>query len=413
MRVALAVEGTRGDVHPMLALGASIVGRGHEVVVLAPPDFAPVVQEHGLEFRAVGTSVRAYLTTYAHALTGGSMKALREGTRYVSTCIETQFKTLPEAAVGVDRIIGAGVQIAGPSVAELHGIPYRYVVYCPALLPSREHAPILLPQQSLPGWANRLSWRMTLALHDGLLGRRLNRQRAELGLRPIKHTYRHLLTERPVLAADEALAPLPEDVPFAVERIPCLHPMDGPPLPPKLQSFLDQGPPPVYLGFGSMPDPDPSSTTRELLRGLASCGRRALIGQGWAGLGEGPLPEGVMAIGPVSHARLFPRLAAVVHHGGAGTTTTAARAGVPQIVVPHLLDQFYWARRVALLGLGPPAIPRKRLSGQRLLQALGMTLENETMSERAREIGARLRSSHDPDLGPEQLLGALPTAEGR
>ena len=141
--------------------------------------------------------------------------------------------------------------------------------------------------------------------------------------------------------------------------------------------------------------------------------KSTLISQGWAGLGDGPLPEGVFVTGPVSHAQLFPRLAAIVHHGGAGTTTTAARAGVPQIVVPHVLDQFYWARRVALLGLGPPAIPRKQLSGQRLLQALGMTLENETMSERAREIGARLRSSHDPDLGPEQLLGALPTAEGR
>ncbi len=89
-----------------------------------------------------------------------------------------------------------------------------------------------------------------------------------------------------------------------------------------------------------------------------------------------------MAIGAVSPAQLFPRLAAVIYQGGAGTTTTAARAGVPQIVVPHLLDQFSWARRVSLLDLGPPAIPRKRLTGQRLLDVLGMTLENETLSER-------------------------------
>ncbi|TDJ01646.1 MAG: hypothetical protein E2O73_03810 [Deltaproteobacteria bacterium] len=111
-----------------------------------------------------------------------------------------------------------------------------------------------------------------------------------------------------------------------------------------------------------------------------------------------------MAIGAVSPAQLFPRLAAVIYQGGAGTTTTAARAGVPQIVVPHLLDQFSWARRVSLLDLGPPAIPRKRLTGQRLPDVLGMTLENETLSERARELGARLQARRHPECGLEKLL---------
>ncbi len=404
MRIALAVEGTRGDIHPMLALGTSLLARGHEVLVLAPPDFAEAAQTQGMEFRAVGTSVRAYLTAHARALVGGPLKALREGTRYVRTCIEAQFRCLPRAVEGVDRIFGAGVQMAGPSVAELYGIPYRYLIYCPALLPSDEHPPILLPAQSMPRWANAVSWRLAIAVQDGLLGRLINRERAQLGLAPILHTYPHLLTRRPVLAADAELAPCPAARGYHVEQIRCLHPMHGPPLPLKLESFLDQGPPPVYLGFGSMTDPDPETTTRALLSGLLRHGCRALIGQGWAGLGDGPLPEGVMAIGAVSHAQLFPRLAAVVHHGGAGTTTTAARAGVPQIVVPHLLDQFYWARRVSLLGLGPPAIPRKHLSGQRLLDVLGMTLGNETLSERARELGARLRARQDPERGLEKLL---------
>ena len=404
MRIALAAEGTRGDVHPLLALGASLLARGHEVQLLAPPDFASEAQDRGLQFHPVGASVRAYMTAHAHALIGGPLRALREGTRYLKNCIEAQFKCLPELVQGVDRIIGAGVQMATPSVAELHAIPYRYVVYCPALLPSDEHPPILVPAQSMPRWANRLSWRSAVALQDRLLGRVLNRERARLGLAPIRHSYPHLLTRRPVLAADEELAPRPADSVYEVEQISCLHPMQGPPLPQKLESFLDQGSPPVYLGFGSMTDPDPGATTRELLRGLSQHGCRALIGQGWAGLGDGPLPEGVMAIGPVSHAQLFPRLAAVIHHGGAGTTTTAARAGVPQIIVPHLLDQFYWARRVSLLGLGPPAIPRRRLTGQRLMDALWMTLGNETLSERARELGARLRASQDPERAVQSLI---------
>jgi UDP:flavonoid glycosyltransferase YjiC (YdhE family) len=316
-----------------------------------------------------------------------------------------QFRSLPEAIKNADRLIGAGVQLAGPSAAALHGIPYRYVAYCPALLPSEEHAPIVLPMQAMPGWANRLAWRVAVALHDGLLRSGINQQRARLGLAPVKNVYRHLLTERPLLAADEELAPLPGDCPFDVEQIPCLHPLEGALIPSKLQSFLGQGSPPVYLGFGSMTDPDPAITTRKLLGAVTALGCRALISRGWAGLGDGPLPEEVMAIGSVSHAKLFPRLAAVVHHGGAGTTTTAARAGVPQIVVPHLLDQFYWARRVTLLGLGPPPLPRNRLTGQRLAAVLSTTLENETLSERAHSLGERLRvrAQSGPDLA--QLLG--------
>ena len=106
-----------------------------------------------------------------------------------------------------------------------------------------------------------------------------------------------------------------------------------------------------------MPDPDPRTTTDGLLAAIEAIGCRALISRGWAGLGEAALPEHVMVVGSVSHARLFPRVAAVVHHGGAGTTHTAARAGVPQVVVPHLLDQYYFARRVHDLGVAPPGDP--------------------------------------------------------
>jgi UDP:flavonoid glycosyltransferase YjiC (YdhE family) len=119
---------------------------------------------------------------------------------------------------------------------------------------------------------------------------------------------------------------------------------------------------------------------------------RAILSQGWAGLGGAALPEHVIEVGPVCHASLFARVAAVVHHGGAGTTTTAARAGAPQILVPHLFDQFHWARRIERLGLGPPAIPRRGLRAGRLAEALDCVRDNETLAERAAGIGARLRA---------------------
>jgi sterol 3beta-glucosyltransferase len=123
-------------------------------------------------------------------------------------------------------------------------------------------------------------------------------------------------------------------------------------------------------------------------------GTRALVSQGWAGLADGPLPDGVMAVPTLCHGRLFPRCSSIVHHGGAGTTSTAARAGVPQVIVPHLADQFYWARRVSLMGLGPPPVLRRRLCAAQLAAALHHASE-EIVVERAREVGERLQGQ-DP-----------------
>jgi vancomycin aglycone glucosyltransferase len=212
----------------------------------------------------------------------------------------------------------------------------------------------------------------------------------------VPDAYLHILSARPLLAADEDLAPLAAPLrdaePAVIERVPCLHPTSGAALPPKLEAFLEGGEAPVYLGFGSMTDAEPDRTTRELLRACASVGRRAVLGRGWAGLGEGALPEGVFVAGAVSHARLFPRCAAVVHHGGAGTTTTAARAGVPQVIVPHVFDQFYWGRRVRELGIGLALPSRRRLRAEPLAEALDELLAQEVVTERARELGARLRA---------------------
>jgi vancomycin aglycone glucosyltransferase len=129
------------------------------------------------------------------------------------------------------------------------------------------------------------------------------------------------------------------------------------------------------------------------------------VSEGWAGLGREPLPGNVIAIGAVSHAHLFPRCAAIVHHGGAGTTTTSARAGVPQIIIPHLMDQYYWADRIRALGLGPPAVTRAKLTGDVLAPLLREATENEVIAERARELGKRLRECADKYCDVEEALG--------
>lgn len=402
MRIALVVDGTRGDVQPMQLLGRALADDGHDVRLCAPPDFRESSEAAGLSFHPVGVEVQAWLSAHAAAITDRPWRMLREAVRYSRACLDAQFEVLPDATAGADRIVGAGVQVAGPSVAALHGVPYRYLAYCPVLLPSAEHPSMTVSRQTLPRAVNRLSWSLTRAFFNAVFRRTLAARRAAFGLPPVHDVMTYLLGERPTLAADEILAPLPADVRLPVRRIPALQPPPGEPLPAKLESFLDQGPPPVYLGFGSMVDHAPQDTTRGLLEALAAVGQRAIVSRGWAGLGGIPLPEGVIEVETVSHVRLFPRVACVVHHGGAGTTTAAARAGVPQIVVPHLADQYYWARRVTLLGLGPPAIPRRRLSARSLAAALATTVENEVLAERARDVARRLAA--DPRLDTAFVL---------
>jgi UDP:flavonoid glycosyltransferase YjiC (YdhE family) len=301
-------------------------------------------------------------------------------------------------------IIGAGVQFAGSSIAEAWGIPYRPFAYCPVLFRSGDYPPPVLPNQSLPRWMNRMAWDAFLRFNEWVLRSDLNRHRAALGLEPLSNTYRYMITEHPLLAADEALAPAPDDLSVPVEQVGYLLPKDETSLPEKLELFLEAGPPPVYLGFGSMMDPDPGGTTRLLLDAVERVGCRAILSKGWAGLGDDPLPESVFAAGPLPDAKLFPRLAAVVHHGGAGTTATASRSGVPQIVVPHLLDQYYWGHRAHLLGVAPPPLHRLKLSARRLAELISASLENEMMSDRARDLAEQLRATDPLERAVDAIL---------
>ena len=213
MRIALVVDGTRGDVQPLLVLGSALAAGGHELRVCAPPDFREPVAAAGFEFRPVGTEVRAWLTTHAHAFEGKPIRMLREAIRYTRKCLRLQFEGLPDATSGTDLIVGAGIQLAGPSVAALHRVPYRYVAYCPVLLPSSEHPSMLVTRQTLPSWVNALSWRGQRVFFNLVFRRALRVERAALGLPPVADVLGYLVGPKPTLAADAELAPLPAGLP--------------------------------------------------------------------------------------------------------------------------------------------------------------------------------------------------------
>ena len=162
--------------------------------------------------------------------------------------------------------------------------------------------------------------------------------------------------------------------------------------PPALAAFLDEGPPPVCIGFGSMTNRDPTELARTVARALDLTGQRAVVLTGWGGLPPGELPREIFAIDSVPHDWLFPRVAAVVHHGGAGTTAAGLRAGVPTIIVPFFADQFFWGKRVFDLGVGPRPIPRKRLDADTLATAIWAATTDPDMHGRASALSERIRA---------------------
>jgi UDP:flavonoid glycosyltransferase YjiC (YdhE family) len=403
MKLAVTAEGTRGDIHPMLALAERLEAHGHEVVFCAPPDFADAAFARGLSFCSVGRDIREFLTAEASSLHGSALGMARAASQLMQGNLRRQFAELLAAAEGCEGILSAGTQIAASSIAEHLGIPHRFIAYDPTLFRSEMHPPVFCRRPNLPRWVNRALWRLQGGTLRLAMGGAVNRERTRLDLAPARDLYGLIIGRNPLLAAEERIAPIPPDV-ETVRSIGCLHPFAEEALPEKLEAFLDAGPPPVYIGFGSMTDPDPDRSTLLLLDAIERAEVRAIVSEGWAGLGGVALPSHVAVAGVVDHSTLFQRVAAVIHHGGAGTTTMAARSGAPQILVPHVLDQFHWAARIQGLGVGPPPLARRKLTADGLAHALRATCDNEWLTDNAARLGEQLRNDLAERRDPVEVM---------
>jgi vancomycin aglycone glucosyltransferase len=219
----------------------------------------------------------------------------------------------------------------------------------------------------------------------------LARARRAHGLAPVRSVEEHVLPRKTsLLASDPELHPLPPDITLAHAPFGSFHLPDERPLPQDLESFLSDGPPPVYLGFGSMPDAQPERTAALVLEAIERAGVRAIVSAGWAGLSSERAPPSVRFVGAISHRLLFPRVRATVHHGGAGTTAASAFAGRPQLVVHHAFDQLRNGVQVHRAGVGLAPLARVGLDARKLAEALRALVSDEAMRERAARVGAQI-----------------------
>jgi vancomycin aglycone glucosyltransferase len=231
-----------------------------------------------------------------------------------------------------------------------------FASFSPCYLPSPHHPPVAGPGRVYPAGEtdNRVLWDIHAEHLNTQLGEAINTHRASIGLPPVEGIRDFFFTDHPYLAADPVLGPWQETPELDVAQTGTWIRPDERPLPADLEEFLAAGTEPVYVGFGSMPMRGANSEdiSRAVVDAVRAQGRRVILGSGWAGLAQVDDQGDCFGVDEVNQQQLFRRVAAVVHHGGAGTTATSARAGAPQVLVPQVADQPYWAGRVADLGIG-------------------------------------------------------------
>jgi UDP:flavonoid glycosyltransferase YjiC (YdhE family) len=314
--------------------------------------------------------------------------------------------TLVDVARDADAIVFAGGSAMAPSAGEKLGIPVVGVLFTTSVIPTNDHAPLVVPWRTLPRWMNALLWKLEAPMWNVLLRRGVNAGRVRHGLPPVRDMVSYLFERSHyVVAVDPGVLPLD---PRWAARIPPVGFLfidaKGATLDPDLQSWLDEGEAPIYAGFGSMTGKGPERMQRVVVDAIRAVGRRALVSRGWANLGTG-LPDGWRAIGDAPHELLFPRMACVIHHGGAGTTAAALRAGVPQVLVPLILDQYHHAQLLYEQGLAPRPVPMEKITAPQLVNAIRDALG--IPPGRRAEVADRLRDSRGADAVVDRIEAAV------
>jgi vancomycin aglycone glucosyltransferase len=402
MRILLAPHGTRGDVQPIVALAVALRARGHVVLLTVPANFVSWVRGYGFDTESDGIDVETHLRS-----AGTGLQSLSWQMRYLSHITPLLFEPVARASEGCGLILGAGLQFAAASVAQWRNVPYAHGVFCPCATPSSATPPPNVHRQTLPRWINRLLWKVGGPMADLALRGHINRGRATLGLQPLDSPISQLLKGRTILAADRDLGPLPDDAPKSAMSTDAWVLDEPVTLDPRVEAFLQQGPAPIYIGFGSMIAPRIPELVARAVAAVRAVGGRAVIAGGWASL-EAHIEEAddVLTVGNVPHSLILPRVAAAVHHGGAGTTTAAARAGVPQVLLPHILDQYYWAHRVEVLGLGPRALPVELATCDVLSDRISRAVSDPLIRERVNRLAPAVAARNGVTTAVEHLEAA-------
>ncbi|MEL7025864.1 MAG: glycosyltransferase [Pseudomonadota bacterium] len=397
-RIALLTQGSRGDVEPFLVLALALQGRGHDVAMAAPDDFADWITGAGVLFTPNGTEMRRLLDRpeVRKALSGNPLAYLRAWRDIALPIFEASLDAAWKLGRDADLIVHHPKVIGAADVAEATGA--RSICASPVPVVPTRAFPAIIFSLNLGGVLNRLSW-APLGLGRKVFAKPVRAWRQDvLGLpgrwRPRPGTDRWFGADKRLIAVSRHVLERPTDWDpetkltgyWRAGVVPGFAP------PKALADFLAHGPPPIYIGFGSMPVDEPGRTGADIIKAVTGAGCRAVVSSGWAGIEANAAPETIISVGDVPHDWLFQHVSAVVHHGGAGTTAAGLTAGKPSFVCPVGVDQPFWGARVAALGAGPAPLPVRQLSAQTLKARLIDLVSNPRYAQSAGALGQHLRA---------------------
>lgn len=415
MRISLLAWGSRGDVEPFVALARGLAQAGRDVRVLAALDYRDLVERAGVAFTPFPISMDAAI----HSPAGRAWLAGSRGSPWREAVAMRRLAAefAPSAAVGMrsagttDTLISGTLTFpAAVALAAHTGQPHVLAQLMPLTPSAHLHANQVAPTER-PSRINRAlgefaQWGMHRMFADVT-----DFACRGMGVPPLRYReFARLAARTPtLLAVSPQVVPPPPDWSgvdvtgyWTLPRGPAWRP------PAALERFLADGPPPVYVGFGSMPLTDPQRHVDLVAAALRHAGRRGVLLDQWGGRGAPTLPDHLVSVSDVPHDWLFLRCAGVVHHGGAGTTGAAIRAGVPAFVVPHMGDQPYWGRRVHAMGVGPRPVPLHRLTEGALTRAVTSLVGDAGQALRARDLGVRVRAEDGVATAVTRLADLIP-----
>lgn len=416
MRINLLTASTRGDVQPAIALGVGLKKTGFDVQLVAFEEFRALAEAYELDFFPLRASVQELMKPSLVGLVDSGAAVFRTVPELLKLFRELFLQMTADfwqASQGSDVLISiAATAMPAAAVAEKLNIPHIETSAFPGW-PTRAFPSIFWPwpasmesgekslRAAIRGMFNLstyapTSWLAKLGLRPVI--KRCRTEVLNLPARPPRQNKRAEKQIAPALAGfSEHVLPRPADWGENI-RVTGYWFLDTPAYtpPPTLQAFLESGPPPVYVGFGSMPSQNPEQVAALVMQALTLAGQRGIILTGQGAMGRGMTPqdnnESVYFVDSIPHDWLLPQVAAVVHHGGAGTTAAGIRAGIPSLLVPVFGDQLFWGQRVADLGVGAHPIPRKNLTAERLAAAIHQVVNDPLMHRRAAALGRKIRA---------------------
>ncbi len=416
--IGLLTYGTRGDVEPFLALAAALQRAGHRPRLAAPGTYASLAAAHRIPFHPLPGDLPALAHDMVTRAGTNGLRTVLEIARFIEPLAVQAFRSMHAWSAGADLIVHSFLTTrAGFELAQERGIPSLSAQFFPAFAPTAAFPAPIFPDLPLGGLYRRLTHEFVVQIFrrgGDLIYRRVRRadpSLPRLGPWPFQAepAFRPLILfafSRHVVPAAPEWSGIADVTGYWLPGIP---PGWSPPL--ELQRFLD-GEPPVYIGLGSGSAAGRGAWVDVAAAALQRLGARGVLDLG-AGDHPGPrLPSSILPVRDLAHAWLFPRMAALVHHGGAGTTGAGLTAGKPTVVIPTSSDQPFWGRRVHALGVGPAPIPIRRLTAEALTRALATVLSDTGVRARAIELGKQLRAEDGVGAAVDRIvsfLGSQPT----